>query len=60
MAALSAKKHDPEIRLYYERKRAEGKHPMSVMNAIKCKVAARVFATVNRNTPFVNTLKFAA
>jgi transposase len=60
MAALTAKKHDPELRMYYMRKTGEGKHPMSVMNALKCKVIARVFAAVNRNTPFVNTLKFAA
>lgn len=60
MAALSAKKHDPELKMYYERKTKEGKHPMSVMNALKCKLAARVFATINRNSPFVNTLKFAA
>lgn len=60
MAALSAKKYDPELRMYYERKRAEGKHPMSLMNAIKCKVVARVFAAVHRDSPFVNTLKFAA
>ena len=60
MAAVSAKNWDPELKRYYERKRSEGKHPKSVMNAIKCKVIARVFATVNRNTPFVNTLKFAA
>jgi hypothetical protein len=30
------------------------------MNAIRCKVVARVFAAVNRNSPFVNTMKFAA
>ena len=60
MAALSAKKHDPEIRMYYERKTGEGKHPMSVMNALKCKIVARVFAAINRNSPFVNTLKFTA
>jgi transposase len=60
MAALSAKKLDPELRLYYERKKAEGKHVMSIMNALRCKVVARVFAAVNRNSPFVNTLKFSA
>jgi transposase len=60
MAALTAKKYDPEITMYYERKRAEGKHAMSVMNAIRCKVVARVFAAINRNSPFVNTLKFTA
>lgn len=60
MCALSAKKHDKEIAIYYERKLKEGKAPMLVMNAIKCKVLSRVFAVVKRETPFVNTYKFAA
>ena len=37
MAALSAKKCDTEIKAYYERKVAEGKNKMSVINAAKCK-----------------------
>lgn len=60
MAALTAKKYDPELRRYYERKTAEGKNPMLVMNAIRCKLVARIFATVKRDTPFVNIQKFAA
>lgn len=60
MAALSAKKHDYEMKKYYERKIAEGKNGMLVMNAIRCKIISRVFATVTRGTPFVNTLKYSA
>lgn len=60
MCALSAKKHDKEIAYYYERKLKQGKAPMLVMNAIKCKVLSRVFAVIKRETPFVNTYKFAA
>ena len=60
MCALSAKKHDKEIANYYERKLKEGKAPMLVMNAVKCKVLSRVFAVIKRETPFVNTYKFAA
>lgn len=60
MAALNAKRYDPELQAYYERKRGEGKPVMSVMNALRCKVIARVFAAINRNTPFVNTMKFAS
>lgn len=60
MAALSAKKTDKEIADYYKRKTDEGKNPMLVMNAIRCKVLSRVFAVINRQTPFVNTQKFAA
>lgn len=60
MAALSAKRIDKEISDYYVRKTAEGKNPMLVMNAIRCKILSRVFAVINRQTPFVNTQKFAA
>jgi transposase len=60
MAALTAKKYDPEIKNYYERKVKEGKNGMLIMNAIKCKLVSRVFATVKRETPYVNIQKFAA
>ena len=59
MAALSAKRHDPELKRYFERKVGEGKNKMSVVNAIRCKLLARAFAVINRNTPFVNIQKFA-
>jgi transposase len=60
MAALSAKKADKELSKYYLRKTAEGKNPMLVLNAIRCKIISRVFAVITRQTPFVNTQKFAA
>ncbi len=61
MAALNASVYDPEIRLYYERKKAEGKNPMSILNAIRFKLIDRVFAVVKRNEPYdKNHLKKAA
>jgi transposase len=60
MCALNAKRVDKEIAEYYKRKTLEGKNPMLVLNAIRCKVLARVFATINRQTPYVNLQKFAA
>lgn len=60
MCALNAKRVDKEIAQYYKRKTDEGKNRMLVMNAVRCKVLSRVFAIVNRETPFVNTQKFAA
>jgi transposase len=60
LAALSAKRHDGELKKYFERKVAEGKNKMLVMNAIRCKVLSRAFAVIGRNTPFVNVNKFAA
>ena len=46
LAALSAIKAKGEFRQYYERKRAEGKHVMSVLNAIRNKLVLRIFACV--------------
>jgi len=51
--ARSAVQNDPELRLYYDRKAKEGKEHGVIMNAIKFKLITRVFAVVNRGTPFV-------
>ena len=60
MAALSAKKYDKQLHDYYEKKTKEGKNGMSVMNALRCKIVARVFATIKRETPYVDFLKYSA
>lgn len=49
----SAIQYDPELRGYYKRKCEEGKHPQSVRNAVICKLLYRVFAVINRGTPYV-------
>lgn len=60
MCAMNAKKCDKELSEYYKRKVEEGKPKMLVLNNISCKLLGRVFAVINRETPFVNTYKFAA
>lgn len=60
MGALNAKRLDRELALFYQRKVDEGKNGMSVMNAVRNKLVARVFATVKRGTPYVPTMKYAA
>lgn len=60
MGALTAKKVDKEMGLYYQRKVDEGKNKMLVMNAIQNKLIGRIFATVKRGTPFVSLMQFAA
>jgi transposase len=60
MGALTAKKYDQELLLYYKRKEAEGKNRMLIMNAIRNKLVARIFATVKRGTPYVPTMRFAS
>ena len=52
-AARSAIVHDPEMRIYYKRKRAEGKEYGTVINAVKFKIITRAFAVIKRGTPFV-------
>ncbi len=52
-AVQSAKIHDPQLKAYYERKLAEGKHKSVVMNAIKFKILDRCFAVIRRQTPYV-------
>ncbi len=49
MASLTAIKFDKELKSYYERKVAEGKHKLSVLNAVKCKLLARIVSVVNNN-----------
>lgn len=46
LCALSAIQNDPEIKQYYERKVAEGKNKMSVINAVRNKLVHRVFAVI--------------
>lgn len=60
MASISALRVDPELKIYYKRRIEEGKPKMSVINMIRNKMLARIFATVNRRTPFITMSKFAA
>lgn len=53
LGALSAlQKKDSELRTYYDRKIAEGKNKMSVLNAIRAKLIARMFAVINNDTSY--------
>lgn len=55
--ANTAANFDLEIKAYYKRKKEQGKHHMTIINAIACKLVARVFAVVKRNEPFVNLVR---
>lgn len=52
-AACSAIQHDPQLKAYYNRKLADGKHKLSVLNAVAYKIVLRIFAVQKRNEPFV-------
>ena len=56
-AATSAIQHDPQIKNYYIRKIGEGKHKLTVLNAVANKIVLRIFAVIKREEPFV---KFSA
>ena len=60
MCAISAIQHNPEMKLYYQKRVLEGKSKMSTVNIIRNKLIARVFAVVRRKTPYVDILKYAA
>lgn len=54
MASLSAVKLDPDLKAYYERKVLEGKNKMSVLNAVRNKLLARIIACVDKNRMYVS------
>jgi transposase len=60
MCAIVAVRHDKELKTYYERKVKEKKSKMLVINNVRCKLLSRVFAVINRKSPFINTFKFAS
>ena len=60
LCALTAIKYYPEFRHYFDRKKAEGKNGMLVLNAIRNKLVLRVVAVVNKQQPYVDNTKMAA
>ena len=51
--AKSALQHDPEIRDYYNRRIEKGKSKRSTINIIRNKLLFRMFAVINRQSPYV-------
>ena len=60
MCALTSIKNHPEFKDYYNRKKAEGKHALSILNAIKNKLVLRAFAVVKNERPYVDNYKKVA
>ena len=60
MCALTSIKNHEEFKDYYERKKQEGKHAMSILNAIKNKLVLRAFAVVKNERAYVNNYAKAA
>ena len=53
-------KHNPELKAYYQKRLKEGKSVLSTQNIIRNKLISRIFAVVNRGTPYVDLLKYAS
>ena len=58
MASLSAVRYDYQLKEYYERKVAEGKKKMSVLNAVKAKLIHRIMSVVQRKEKYENSVNF--
>jgi len=52
--------HNAEMKKYYQARLAIGKNKMSTINIIRNKIVSRIFAVVDRKTPYVNFMKYAA
>lgn len=57
--AISAIQYNTEMKLFYEERISRGKHNKSTINVIRNKLLARIFAVINRETPYVDFLKYA-
>jgi transposase len=58
--ATNAILNNTEMRLYYQRRVKEGKSKMSTLNIIRNKLLGRIFAVIERKTPYVDTLAYAS
>ena len=53
LAATVARRYDPELKLYYEKKRDEGKRYTPAVVAVTHKLTNRIYAVLIRQTPYV-------
>jgi len=60
LCAKSSIQYNVEMIKYYNKRIDEGKNKMSTINIIRNKLLARVFAVVQRKSPYVDFLKYAA
>lgn len=60
LCAKSSIQFNEEMKAYYNKRIAQGKNKMSTINVIRNKILARIFAVINRQSPYVNLMKYAA
>lgn len=57
MGATSIINSKNDLSVYYNRKVAEGKNKMSVINAVRNKIIHRIIAVIERQTPYEQTMQ---
>ena len=60
LCALSLIRYNEEFKTYYNRKKEEGKHSMSILNAIRNKIALRIAAVIKNQTSYKINYNMAA
>lgn len=60
LCAGTAIQYSAEMKVYYQRRIEKGKSKMSTLNIIRNKLLARAFAVINRNSNYIDTLKYVA
>jgi transposase len=60
LCAMSSIKYVDELKNYFNRKVKEGKHKMSIINAIRNKLVLRAFSVIKNDKPFVENRCTAA
>lgn len=60
LCAMSAVKNYPEFRNYYDRKKLEGKHTMSILNSVRNKIVLRAVAVIKKQQKYVDNLQKVA
>ena len=58
--AKNAILHNTEMKVYYKTRIDQGKERMSTINIIRNKLLARIFAVINRKSPYVDFMKYVA
>jgi len=59
IGAITAACHDNQLKQYRQKKLAEGKYNLVVINNVKNKLVQRIFAVIKRQSPFVELIAYA-
>ncbi|MDH5666197.1 MAG: IS110 family transposase [Nitrosopumilus sp.] len=60
LCAKSAIQNNIEMKNYYTKRVEKGKNKMSTINIIRNKLLSRIFAVIERKTPYIDLMKYAA